>query len=202
MIAIDKQNNMHITPPQTHIAFVMTRPKGIGSRHKSVTGNNHGRQRTTPCDNRCFDSNYSHSNSNFFSLTVIYVYLPLNNSVINPSQLSLVRQQSSSSSDFTPRDNRCFNSKESNFMRDEFPSLVMPVPPSLNYSVINSTHMSSVNQQSFRFSHNTTQELQASSISGRTSPDPSNTMPPPSTNNISSNIYGCMVDVSELTPAQ
>ena len=30
----------------------------------------------------------------------------------------------------------------------------------------------------------------------------SNTMPPPSTNNGSRNIYGCMVDVSKLTPAQ
>ena len=31
---------------------------------------------------------------------------------------------------------------------------------------------------------------------------PSNTMPPPSTNNGSRNIYGCMVGVSKLTPAQ
>ena len=46
----------------------------------------------------------------------------------------------------------------------------------------------------------TTHELQASSIPGRTSPDPSNIMPPPSTNNGSCNIYGCMVDVSKLTP--
>ena len=45
-------------------------------------------------------------------------------------------------------------------------------------------------------------ELQASSIPGRTSPDLSNTMPPPSTNNGSRNIYGCMVDVSKLTPTQ
>ena len=39
-------------------------------------------------------------------------------------------------------------------------------------------------------------------IPGRTSPDPSYTMPPPSTNNGSRNIYGCMVDLSELTPEQ
>ena len=41
-----------------------------------------------------------------------------------------------------------------------------------------------------------------SSIPDRTSPDPSNTMPPPSTNNGSRNIFGCMVDVSKLKPAQ
>ena len=81
-------------------------------------------------------------------LPVIYVFLPLNNSFINPFQLSSVRQQSSSSS------------------------------------------------------HNTTHELQASSIPGQTSPDPSNTMPLPSTNDGSRNIYGCMVDVSKLTPSQ
>ena len=45
-------------------------------------------------------------------------------------------------------------------------------------------------------------ESQASSIPGRTSADPSNTMPPPSTKNGSRNIYVCMVDVSKLTPAQ
>ena len=44
--------------------------------------------------------------------------------------------------------------------------------------------------------------LQASSVPGQTLPDPSNTMPPPSTNNVSRNIYGCMVDVSNLTPTQ
>ena len=49
---------------------------------------------------------------------------------------------------------------------------------------------------------NTTHELQASSIPGQTSPDPSNTMPRPSINDGSRNIYGCMVDVSKLTPAQ
>ena len=71
-----------------------------------------------------------------------------------------------------------------------------------NDSVINPTQLSSVRQQSFRSSHNTTHELQASSIPGRTSPDLSNTMPTPSTNNGGRNIYGCMVDVSKLTPAQ
>ena len=32
LLAINKQNNMHKTPPQTHIAFIIPRPKGIGSR--------------------------------------------------------------------------------------------------------------------------------------------------------------------------
>ena len=40
------------TPPQNHIAFIMPSFKGIGSRHKSGTGNNQGRQQTTPRDNR------------------------------------------------------------------------------------------------------------------------------------------------------
>ena len=74
--------------------------------------------------------------------------------------------------------------------------------PPWNDSVINPTQLSSVRQQSSRSSHNTTHELQAFSIPGRTSPDLSNNMPPPSTNNGSRNIYGCMVDVSKLTPAQ
>ena len=74
--------------------------------------------------------------------------------------------------------------------------------PPWNDPLINPTQLSSVRQQSSRSSPNTTHELQASSIPGRTSPDPSNTMPPLSTNNQSRNIYGCMVDVSKLTPAQ
>ena len=50
--------------------------------------------------------------------------------------------------------------------------------------------------------HNTTHELQASSIPGRTSPDTSNTMSLPSTNNGGRDIYGYMIDVSKLTLAQ
>ena len=38
LMAIDKQNNRHTTPPETHIEFIMPRFKGIGSRHKSGTG--------------------------------------------------------------------------------------------------------------------------------------------------------------------
>ena len=67
---------------------------------------------------------------------------------------------------------------------------------------MNPTQLSSVCQQSSRTPPNTTHELQDSSIPGRNSPDPSNTMLPPSTNNGSRNIYGCMVDVSKLIPAQ
>ena len=74
--------------------------------------------------------------------------------------------------------------------------------PPWNDPFINPTQMYLVRQHSSSSSHNTTDELQASSIPGRTSPDPSNTMPPLSTNNGSRNIYGCVVDVSKLTPAQ
>ena len=135
-------------------------------------------------------------------MPLIYVSPPLNNAVINPSQLSSVCQQSSSFSHFTPHDNRCFNSKGSNSKSNNFPSPVLPVPPPLNDSVINPPQLSSVCQQSSNSSHNTTHELQASSIPGWTSPDPSNTIPPPSTNNEGGNIYVCMVDVSKLTPSQ
>ena len=44
--------------------------------------------------------------------------------------------------------------------------------------------------------------LQAYSIHGGTSDDLYNTMPPASTKNGSHNIYGCMVDVFKLKPAQ
>ena len=79
--------------------------------------------------------------------------------------------------------------------------MITKIPP-WNDPFINPTNLSSVRQQSSSSSPNTTHELQASSIPGRTSPDPSNTMPPPSTNDGNHNIYGCMVDVSKLTPAQ
>ena len=133
---------------------------------------------------------------------MISVSTPLKNYIINPSQLSSVRQQSSSSSHNTPRDNWCFDIKDSNSNRNKLPSTVITVPPPLNDSVINPTQLYSVRNQSSTFSHNKTKELQASSIPGRTSPNMSNTMPPPSTNNGINNIYGCMVDMSKLTPAQ
>ena len=148
LIATNKQNNRHTTPPQTHIAFIMPRPKGIVSHHKSVTGNNQGRQKTTPRDNQCFNRKGSHSNIKYFSSPVIPVPTPLNNSVINPPQLSSVRQQSSRSSQNTPRDNRCFNSKDSNSKSNELSSLVIPVTTPLNDSVINPPQLSSVCQKS------------------------------------------------------
>ena len=201
-MAIKKQNNSHKTLPQTRISLIVPRLMGIVSCHKSVTWNNKGRQRTNPCDKRCLNRKYGHSKSNKFSSTVISVSPPINNSVINSHQLSLVCQQSSRYSQNTPCDNRCFNSKESHSNRNDLSSPVIPVPPPLNDSVINPPQLSLVFQQSYSSSHNTTHELQASSIPGRTSPDPSNTMPPTSTKNISRNLYGCMVDVSKLTPTQ
>ena len=115
------------------------------------------------------------------SLPVVYVSLPLNNSVIDPPQLSSV----------------CQNSKN-----NELSSPVIHKLPPWNDPFINPTQLSLVCQQSSRSSPNTRHELQASSRPGRTSPDPSNTMPPPSTNDGNHNIYVCMVDVSKLTPAQ
>ena len=133
---------------------------------------------------------------------MISVSLPLNNSVINPTQLSLVCQQSSMSSHNTPRDKKCLNSNHINSKSNDLSSPVIHMLPQWNGLFINQTQLSLVSQQSSRFSHNTTHELQASSIPGRTSSDPSNTMPPPSTNNGSRNIYGFMVGVPKLTPAQ
>ena len=79
---------------------------------------------------------------------------------------------------------------------------MIPVTPPFNDSVIIPTQLSLVCKQLSISSHNTTHTLQASSIPGWTSPDSSNTIPPPSTNNGGHYIYGCMVDVSKLTPAQ
>ena len=107
-----------------------------------------------------------------------------------------VRQQTAS------RDKRCFNCKCSHSKKNELLSTVTPVPPTLNNSVINPPQLSSVSQQSSISSQNTTHESQASSILRWTSPDPTSTMPPPSTKNISRNIYICMVDVYKLKPAQ
>ena len=163
MMAIDKQNIRHTISPQTHILFVMPRSKkGIGGCHKSGTGNNQGRQRTTPRDNRGFNRNDCHSKSNELSLPVISVSIPLNNSVINPPQLSSVCQQSSRSSHNIPRDKKCFNSNHSNSKSNELSSPVISLLPPWNYPFINPTQLSSVRQQSSRYSPNTTHELQAS----------------------------------------
>ena len=176
--------------------------KSRGRCHKSGTGNNQGRRRTTPRNNRGFNRNDCHSKSIKMSLPVIYVSLPLNNSVFNPPQLSSVCQQSSRSYPNSPRDNKCLDSNHINSKSNDLSSPVIPKLPPWNDPFINSTHLSSFFQQSSISSPNTTHELQASSIPGRTSPNPSNTMPPPSTNDGSRNIYGCMVDMSKLTPAQ
>ena len=79
------------------ILFVMPHSKkGLGRCHKSGTGNNQGRQRTTPRDNWGFNRNDCYSKSIKMSLLVISVSLPLNNSVINPPHLSSVCQHSKS----------------------------------------------------------------------------------------------------------
>ena len=150
----------------------MPRTKGIGSFHKSGIGNNQGRQRTTPRNKRWFNCKDSHSNINELSSLVISVSPPLNNSVISPPQMSSVCQQPYRSSHFSPRDNWWFNIKYSNSKRNYFSSQVIPVTPPLNNSVINPPQMSSILQKTSRSSHNTTHELQASSIPSRNSPDP------------------------------
>ena len=159
LMAINNKNNRYTTPPQTHIAFIVACPKGIGHCNKSGTGKNQGRQQKIPHDDRCYNCKGSHSNSNELSSPVIYVSPPWNNSVINPTQLFSVGQQSSSSSQNTPHDNSCFNIKDSNSNSNEFSSLVIPVTPPLNDLVVNPPHMSLVCPQSFISSHNTMHEL-------------------------------------------
>ena len=88
--------------------------KGLGRCHKSETGNNQGRRRTTPFDNRGFNHNNCHSKSIDMSLPVISVSLPLNNLFINPPQLSSVCQQSSRSSHNSPCDNKSLDSNHMN----------------------------------------------------------------------------------------
>ena len=134
MLETNKQNNMHTTPPHTHISFIMPRPKGIGSCHT--------------------------------------------------------------------RDNRCFNCKDGQPNINELSSMVIPVLNPLNDWVINPPQLPSVCQQSYSYSQNTNPYSQASSIPGQTSAYLSNTMPPPSTKNRGSNIYGCTVDVSKLKPTK
>ena len=132
---------------------------------------------------------------------MISVSPPLINSVINPPQLSSVCQQISRSSQNTPSDNRCFNSKGINSKSNDFSSPVIPVLPPFNDSVINPPQLSLVCQQKCRSSYNTTHEFQASSIPSWTLPDPLNNMSPSSTNNGGCNIYGCIVYMSKLTLA-
>ena len=147
MMAIDKQNITHTISPQTHIVFIMPRSKkGLGRCHKSGTGNNQGRRRTTPRDNRVLNCNGCHSKSNEISLPVIYVSLPLNNSVINPPQLSSVCQQSSMSSPNSPRDNKCLNRNPIYSKSNDLLSPVIPMLPPWNNPSINPTQLSSLCQ--------------------------------------------------------
>ena len=143
MMAIDKQNIRHTISPKTHIVFIMpSSKKGLGRCHKSGTGNNQGRRRTTPHKNRGFNRNDSHSKSNEFSLPVIYVSLPLNNSVINPPQMSSVCQQSSRSSPNSPCDNKFIDSNHINSKINELSSPVIPTLPPCNDPFINPTQLS------------------------------------------------------------
>ena len=79
--------------------------KGLGSCHRSGTGNNEGRLRTTPHNNRGFIRKDYHSKSIEISLTVVSVSIKLNNAVINPPQLSSVFHQSSRSTHSSPHEN-------------------------------------------------------------------------------------------------
>ena len=137
MMAIDKQNIRHKISPQTHIVFIVPRSnKGLGRCHKSGTGNNQCRRRTTLRDNWGFNRNDCHSKSNEMSLPVISVYLPLNNSVINPPQLSSIRQQSSRTSPNSPRDKKCLDRNHINSKSNELSSPVIPTLPLWNHPFI------------------------------------------------------------------
>ena len=83
--------------------------KGLGRCHKSGTGNNQGRPRTTPLDNGGFIHKDYHAKSIEMSLPVIYFSLPLNNVVINLPQLSSVCHLSSRSSHSSPHENECLD---------------------------------------------------------------------------------------------
>ena len=87
-----QQKNSHITPPQTHIAFIMTRPKGIASHQKKEQGTIREGKKVTPRDNRCFNRKENHSKINELSSLVINVTPLLNDSAINPPQLSSVHE--------------------------------------------------------------------------------------------------------------
>ena len=109
----------------------MPRTKGIGSCHKIGTGNNQGMQLRNPHDNWCFNLKYIHSNSNKLSSPVIYVTPPFNNSVIYPPQLSLVRQQSSRSSQNTTPESQASSIPG---RTSPYPSNTMPTPSTKNGS--------------------------------------------------------------------
>ena len=93
---------------------------------------------------RFFNCNDCCSKSIDISLPVIYVSLPLNNSVTNPPQLSLVCQQSSRSSPNSPSDNKCLDSNHINSKSNKLSSPVIPTLPPWNDPLINPNQMSSV----------------------------------------------------------
>ena len=70
------------------------------------------------------------------SLPVISISLLLNNSVINPPQLSSVCQQSYRFSPNSPRDNKCLDSNHINSKSNELSSPVIPKLPPWNYPFI------------------------------------------------------------------
>ena len=134
--------------PQTHILFFMLHSKKVlGRCHKSGNGNNQERRRTTPRDNRGFNRIYCQSKSIEMSLPVIYVSLPLNNSVINPPQLSSVCQNSSMTSPNSSRDNKCLDSNQINSKKNELSSPVIPKLSPWNDPFINPTQLSLLRQQ-------------------------------------------------------
>ena len=106
--------------------------KGLGRCHKSGTGKNQGRRRMTPRDNQGFNRNDCHSKRIEMSLPVISVSLPLNHSVINPPQLSLVCQQLSRSSHNSPRDNKWLDNNHINSKSNKLSSPVIPTLPPWN----------------------------------------------------------------------
>ena len=122
--------------------------KGLGRCHKSGTGNNKGRRRMTPRNNWGFNRSNCHSKSIEMSLPVISVSIPLNNSVINPPQLSSVCQQSSRSSQNSPRDNKYRDSNKINSKSNELSPLVIPTLPPWNDPFVNPTQLSLVRQHS------------------------------------------------------
>ena len=122
--------------------------KGLWRCHKSGTGNNQGRPRTTVSVYWGFIRKEYHSKSIEMSLPVISVSIPLNNTVINPPQLSSVCQQSSRSSHNSPRDNKRLDSNHINSKSNELSSPVIPMLNPWNDTFINPTQLSSVRQQS------------------------------------------------------
>ena len=163
--------------------------KGLGRCHKNGIRNNQGRRITTPCDNRGFNRNDCHSKSIEMSLPLILVS--------NPPQMYSIYQQSSRSSPNSHHDNKWLDSNHINSKSNDLLSPGIPTLPPWNFPFINPTQLFMVRQQSYSSSPNTTHDLQASSLPGWTSPDLSNTMPPPSTKNGSRNVYVCMVAVSK-----